>query len=97
MRRTLTKIGIGISSLYSSLALAQSNSGGDTGDTDWDAWWQTLLDYWNNYGPHDVGGAYSVPELDGASGPLAIALITVVIGIGLERNRRRKQRHQSDS
>lgn len=41
-------------------------------------------------GPNGPGcGGNSVPELDGAMGPLAMAILAGVIGIGLERRRRK--------
>lgn len=38
---------------------------------------------------HSLCGGNSVPELDGAMGPLAMAILAGVIGIGLERRRRK--------
>ena len=41
-------------------------------------------------GPNGPGcGGNSVPELDGAMGPLAVAILAGVIGIGIERRRRK--------
>lgn len=45
---------------------------------------------WGNHGGHS-GGGNSVPELDTAAGPIAVALLAAIIGIGLERRRRAKK------
>ena len=58
----------------------------------WNGFWTNFWNTWGSGGTGGGSGGNSVPELDGATGPLAVALITVVIGIGLERNRRKKQR-----
>lgn len=42
-------------------------------------------------GPNGPGCGNSVPELDGAMGPIAMALLAGVIGIGLERRRRKNK------
>jgi len=78
----------------SSSVFAQSGSHGSSWYyyfiSRWNSFWTNFWSTWNS-GSTSAGGGNSVPELDGATGPLAIALITVVIGIGLERNRRKKQ------
>ena len=41
------------------------------------------------------GGGQSVPELDAAVGPLALALLGGVVAVGLERRRRKNKRNDT--
>jgi len=96
MEKIWLRIAVLATACVSSSVFAQSNGSGSSWYTWFQNWWNNFWNTWNNGGGHS-GGGYSVPELDGATGPLAIALITVVVGIGLERNRRRKQKESSVS
>ncbi len=97
MGKLYSKLLLGISILVTAPAVLAQSSGDSNSAADWNSWWQNLLNYWNNYWNQNNGGGYSVPELDASTGPLAVTLIAVVVGIGLERNRRRKQREKAAS
>lgn len=45
----------------------------------------------NSSEPSGNGGHHAVPELDGSVAPIAIALVAGLVGLGLERRRRRSR------
>ncbi len=98
MQSTFTRIAAFFILLTASFSVFASNSGGSSWYSyfvsRWNYYWTNFWNTWGSSGGSSAGssGGNSVPELDGATGPLAVALITVVVGIGLERNRRNKQR-----
>lgn len=50
--------------------------------------WGWLEHFWGHGGG---GGGNAVPELNGAMGPIALALLAGIIGIAVERKRRKSK------
>ena len=61
---------------------------------DWLHWLFNLIKSidWGSHGGHSGGGGgNSVPELDLTAGPIAVALLAAIIGVGMELRRRGKK------
>lgn len=74
---------------------AHAHSGGN--------FWHNLFHYFGGShggqtggggGGNHGGSGHTVPELDGATGPIAFALLGGIVAIGLERRRRKNQKDQ---